>query len=79
MDKEMIRLARYLSADNLTSRWNLLNENQRAYASYLVHRYGYRVEMAAQRAYLHGYDRRPYDYKKGYCVKEHRSREFFNL
>lgn len=79
MKTKIDKLARYLGASNLKSRWDLLNENQRIYAYYLVHRYGYRVEMAVQRAYLHGYDSWPYNYKLGHPVREPRSREFFNL
>lgn len=79
MDKAINKLARYLSAGNLYERWNLLNEDEKIYAYYLVHRYGYRVEMATQKVYLHGYDSMPYNYKKGHIVNEPRSREFFNL
>lgn len=79
MNKKINKIARYFSADNLASRWDLLNENQRIYAYYLVHRYGWRVKMAMEWAYLHGYDNWPYNYKLGHPVREPRSREFFNL
>lgn len=73
------KMARYLSAESLAERWSLLNEHQRIYAYYLVSRYGWRVKLAVQRAYIHGYTNWPYDYKMGHPVREPRSREFFNL
>lgn len=73
------KMARYLSAESLFERWSLLSEDQRIYAYYLVYRYGWKVKLAIQRAYLHGYTSWPYNYKLGHVVSEPRPREFFNL
>ena len=69
----------YLRAKTLSNRWQLLNDEQKKYAAYLVKTYGYPVMIAVQQAYLIGYDSWPYDYKAGHVVTEATPRETFGF
>lgn len=58
------------SAGSLTRTWNLLSKPRKRYASYLVRRYAYPVNMAIQRAYIFGFDSWPYDHRVKRCVRD---------
>lgn len=76
---ESSRAFRYLAASGgngaresgaLARIWGLLSRPRKRYAAYLVKKYAYPAKLAIQRAYIHGFDRWPYDYRNGHIVME---------
>lgn len=75
------RLLEYLRI-NLVGRWNLLNKPEKKYASELVKKFGWPVELAIQHAYFFAYDPWIYNYRSGRsagCCKVDRSTGIINL
>ena len=54
----------------LAERFSLLSKKEKAYAAYLIRRYGYPVNIAIQRAYVFGFDAFPYDYRTNHATTE---------
>ena len=77
--KASTRALKYVKAGNLVGRWRLLSKARKAYAKYLVERYGYTAHMAIQSAYIFGYDPYPYDHRARRCVMEEFEPEHFGL
>lgn len=63
MMENMNKMLQFCSKKNLAERFGLLDAKEKAYAAYLVKRYGYPVNIAIQRAYILGFDAHPYDYR----------------
>ena len=76
---KMIEYMRAYRTGGINGTWSLLSKERKRYARYLVERYGYRVTLAIQRAYLFGFDRWPLDYRIGKCVREKRTADSFGL
>lgn len=77
--KTSTRMAKYMKARNLVNRWGLLSKARKRYVSYLVKRYGYRVDIAIQVVYFFGFDAFPYDYHTSQNVEEQRTARSFGL
>lgn len=64
---------------NINKVWVHMCEGERNYARYLVERYGYTVKLAIQRAFTHGFDEYPFDYRSNRAVCEERTMESFGF
>lgn len=60
------KLLEYIHMD-LVGRWNLLTKTEKKYASELVKKFGWSVNLAIQHACFFAYDPWIYDYRTGYC------------
>lgn len=80
MKNSMSKSAKYLECGgSLVKEWEIMSSAERSYARYLVKRYAYTAKMAIQRAFIFGFDARPYDYRNDTITRETASAAVFGF